>query len=185
MERITRQQSRTLRTYDKADGVDFVRCRICGKHLRVISGRHLFIHGIDRESYTQEYRLGPDQLCSKTFRVNHSSRSDYYPHNRREWIAAMKAVYKKRGNVYAGFLQKHYPNLYLEGIWLNGGDWDAALRAAGFKPERMRLWACWDQTRVIAEIRLFRAKGHACVSGIRPETLWSGQVSNFSYYCIE
>jgi hypothetical protein len=39
----------------------------------------------------------------------------------------MKAFYNQHGNVYAGFLQKHYPNLYLEGLWLNGGDWDAAL----------------------------------------------------------
>ena len=30
----------------------------------------------------------------------------------------MKTVYKHYGNVYAGFLQKHYPNLYLEGSWL-------------------------------------------------------------------
>jgi hypothetical protein len=36
----------------------------------------------------------------------------------------MKAVYKQHGNVYAGFLQKRCPNLYLEGLWLNGGDWD-------------------------------------------------------------
>src|SRR5918992_1023888 len=63
----------------------------------------------------------PDQLCSKTFGVNHSSRPDYCAHSRRQWIAAMKTVYK-HGNLYAGFLQKHYPTLYLEGIWLNGGE---------------------------------------------------------------
>ena len=38
----------------------------------------------------------------------------------------MKAVHRKHGNVYAGFPQKHYPNLYAEAMWLNGGDWDAA-----------------------------------------------------------
>ena len=89
-----------------SDGIDAVRCLICGKHLCVISGRHLSTHGTDRETYMEEYRLTPDQLCSKTFRINHSSRPDYRPHNRREWMAAMKAVYKKHGNVYAGFLQK-------------------------------------------------------------------------------
>src|SRR5512134_2344721 len=116
-----RQQSRKTRNYDKA-GVDFVSCRICGKHLCVISHRHLSTHGTDRETYIEEYALSPDELCSKTFRINHSSRSDYCAHSRREWIAAMKAVYKQHGNVYARFLQKHYPNLYVEGLWLNGGD---------------------------------------------------------------
>src|SRR5215207_4038652 len=121
------------------EGIDFVRCRICGKHLRVVSGRHLSTHGTDRETYVEEYRLSPDQLCSKTFRVNHSSRPDYCAHSRREWIAAIRTVYKQHGNIYAGFLQKHYQNLYDEGLWLNGSDWDAALRVLGFTPERMRL----------------------------------------------
>ena len=71
----------------------------------------------------------------------------------------MKAVYKQHGNVYAGFLQKHYPNLYLEGIWLNGGDWDAALRVLGFTPERMRLRTYWDDERVVTKIRFLREKG--------------------------
>ena len=38
----------------------------------------------------------------------------------------MKAIYKQHGNLFTGFLQKHYPNLYLEGIWLCG-DWNSAL----------------------------------------------------------
>jgi hypothetical protein len=71
----------------------------------------------------------------------------------------MKAVYKQHGNVYAGFLQKHYPNLYLEGLWLNGGEWNAALRVMGFTPERMRLRTYWDDGRVIRQIQLLRQKG--------------------------
>jgi hypothetical protein len=31
------------------EGVDSVRCRICGDHRRVISGRHLSKHDIDRQ----------------------------------------------------------------------------------------------------------------------------------------
>ena len=158
-------QSKNFRAYPRraqrtsgGDGTDFVRCRICGKHLRVISGRHLSTHDTDRKTYIQEYRLSPDQLCSKTFRVNHSSRSDYRAHSRREWIAAMKAVYKQHGNLYAGFLQKHDPNLYLEGIWLCG-DWDSALRVLGFTPERMRLRTYWQIERVVTQIRLLRKKG--------------------------
>jgi hypothetical protein len=71
----------------------------------------------------------------------------------------MKAVYKQHGNVYAGFLQKHYPNLYVEGMWLNGGDWDAALRVLGFTPERMRLRTHWEPERVFTKIRSLRERG--------------------------
>ena len=110
-----RQQSPVIRNYDKADRVNFVSCRICGKHLRVISGRHLSTHGTDRETYIEEYGLSPDQLCSKSFRVNHSSRSDYRAHNRGEWIVAMRAVNKQHGNVLAGYLRDNLPHLYNQG----------------------------------------------------------------------
>ena len=159
MQRITGQERHTTRTHDKADGVDFVRCFICGKHLCVVNSRHLSTHGTDRATYIEEYRLSPDQLCSKTFRINHSSRGDYRAHSRREWIAAMKAVYKQHGHVYAGFLQKHYRNLYDEGLWLNGNDWDAALCVLRFTPERMRLRTYWQSERVLNEMRLLRDKG--------------------------
>jgi hypothetical protein len=72
----------------------------------------------------------------------------------------MKAVYKQHGNVYAGFLQKHFRNLYLEGIWLNGGDWDAALRVLGFTPERMRLRTYWESERVLTKIRFLQKKAY-------------------------
>jgi hypothetical protein len=71
------------------EGIDFVRCRICGDHRRVISRRHLSKHGTDRETYMDEYRLSPDQLCAKDFRRLISSRPGYYPHGKRDWIAAM------------------------------------------------------------------------------------------------
>jgi hypothetical protein len=70
----------------------------------------------------------------------------------------MKTVHKKHGNCYAGFLQKHYRNLYLEGIWLCG-DWDAALLVLGFTPERMRLRTYWETDRVLTHIHLLREKG--------------------------
>ena len=37
----TRPYPRRAQRISGGDGTDFVRCRICGKHLRVISGRHL------------------------------------------------------------------------------------------------------------------------------------------------
>ena len=47
------------------DGVQFVRCRVCRGHLRVISGgRHLSTHDTDRETYMEEYRLSPDELIA-------------------------------------------------------------------------------------------------------------------------
>jgi hypothetical protein len=158
-------QAKNYRAYAKraqrisgGDGTDSVRCRICGKHLCVISGRHLSTHGTDRESYMEEYRLSPDQLCSKSFRVNHSSRSDFRAHSRREWMAAMKAVHKQHGQVFAGYLQDNLPHLYNQGVWLFG-DWDKALSAAGFAPEQMRMWAFWDQAKLISQIQTLRKRG--------------------------
>jgi hypothetical protein len=139
------------------DGIDFVRCHICGKHLRVISGRHLSTHGTDRDSYIEEYQLTPDQLCSKTFRINHSSRRDFHPYGKRDWIAAMKKIHKQHGQVFAGYLQDNYPHIYNQGVWIFG-DWDTALRAARFAPEQMRLWGFWDQEKLIRQIQTLRKR---------------------------
>jgi hypothetical protein len=91
------------RRMDGAEGIDFVRCLICGKHLRVISGRHLCTHGIDRETYIEEYRLTPDQLCAKDFRRLHSSRRDYHRYGKRGWIVAVRKLYKREGKFCAGY----------------------------------------------------------------------------------
>jgi hypothetical protein len=156
MQRIRRQQPKPRRSiFHSGDGIDFVSCRICGKHLRLITATHLATHGTNRETYMQEYRLSPDQLCSKFFRGNHSSRRNYRPHGKRGWIAAIKNIYEEEGQVFAGYLQDNYSHLYHQGIWLFG-NWDLALRAAGFTPENMRLWAFWDDARIIGQRQLLR-----------------------------
>jgi len=145
------------RRLDGAEGIDFVRCRICGKHLRVISSRHLSTHDTDRDTYMEEYRLTPDQLCAKDFRKLHSSRRDYHPYGKRDWITAIKKIHKQHGQVFAGYLQDNLPHLYNQGVWLFG-DWDKALRAAGFVPEQMRMWGFWDQAKLISQIQTLRKR---------------------------
>jgi hypothetical protein len=124
-------------SFDGDDDFAFVRCRICGDHRRVISGRHLSKHGADREAYMEEFDLNPDELTAKDFRILQSSRRGYYPNGRSEWIAAVKKVYQSDGNVFAGYLQDNYKHLYEQGVWIFG-DWRKAFRAAGFDPETMR-----------------------------------------------
>ena len=99
-----------------------------------------------------EYRLTPDQLIAKAFRVIQSSRPGYYPHGKSEWIAAVKKVYKRDGKVFAGYLQDKYKHLYEQGIWIFG-DWDRALRAAGFDLERMRERGIWEDEKIVEQIR--------------------------------
>jgi hypothetical protein len=142
---------------DSGEGIDFVRCHICGKHLRVISGSHLRIHGIEREAYMLEYHLSPDELCAKESRKLHSRRRDYRPYGKRDWIAAIKKLYKRDGKVFAGHLQRNNPHLYSPGVWLFGS-WNNALRAAGFTPDKMRLWAFWDQEKLIKQIQSLSKK---------------------------
>lgn len=108
------------RKLDGEKGFDFVRCRICGDHRRVISGRHLSKHDIDREAYMEEYHLTPDELIAKAFRVIQSSRRGYYPNGRSEWIDAVKKVYKRDGKIFARYLQDKYKHLYEQGIWIFG-----------------------------------------------------------------
>jgi hypothetical protein len=104
------------------DGILSVRCRICRYRLRVISGRHLSTHDTDRETYMEAYGLTPDELIAKDFRMIQSSRRGYFPHDRRDWIVAIKSVHKRDGNLTAIHLQKQYPHLYNQGVWIFGGD---------------------------------------------------------------
>jgi hypothetical protein len=143
------------RRFDNGDGIEWVCCRICGDHRRVISGRHLSKHDIDRETYMEEYHLTPDELIAKDFRMIRSSRRGFYPHGRSDWIDAVKKIHKHGETVFAGDLQDKHPYLYNQGVWIFG-DWDKALRAAGFDPKRMRLRTFWDQDKIIKEIRGMR-----------------------------
>jgi hypothetical protein len=105
----------------------------------------------------EEYSLSPDQLIAKEFRVIQSSRKGYQPHGKKDWVAALKKVYKKNGNVFAGYLQDKYLHLYNQGVWLFG-DWDNALCKAGFDPQKMRKRALWDEEKIIAKIREMHRK---------------------------
>jgi hypothetical protein len=155
---ILQQTKRSKRHHDRSrglrrrEGMEFVRCRICGDKRRVISGRHLSKHGIDRETYIEEFRLSPDELCAKDFRRLVSSRPDYYPHDKRNWIAAIKNIYKRDGQVFAGHIQKKYPHVYHQGVWLFG-NWDYGLRAGGFDPENSRKRSHRDREKVLSEIK--------------------------------
>jgi hypothetical protein len=133
------------------DGIDFVRCRICGERRRIISSRHLSKHDIDRESYLERCGLSPDELIAKDFRQIQSSRRGYHPYNKGEWIRAVKEVYSRKGKVSTKYLQRRHAEIYYEGVWLFGG-WDEALRAAGFDPEKIRVCTSWTREKIITEV---------------------------------
>jgi len=103
----------------------------------------------------EEYRLSPDELIAKDFRVIQSSRRGYRPYDRKAWIWAIKKLDKDGGSIRAGDLQNRHESLYHLGVWLFG-DWDSALRAAGFDPERLRLRKSWDKVKVIKTLRHLR-----------------------------
>jgi hypothetical protein len=131
----SRQRIRGRRIFNKNEGIDFVRCLVCGDLRRVISGRHLSKHGTNREEYMDEYRLSPDELSRKDFRIIQSSRRGYRPYGKREWIATIKRIHKNDGRISAADLQHKHQNLYHVGVWLFG-DWDKALRAGGLIQKR-------------------------------------------------
>jgi hypothetical protein len=137
------------------DGVNFGRCRICGDHRRVISGRHLSKHDTDRETYMQQYDLSPEELIAKAFRMIQSSHPRYHPYTKKSWIVAFQKVYENDGKVFAKYLQRNYPQLYSQGVWIFG-DWDNALRAAGFDPDKMRIQGSWDRQKIIKKLQNMR-----------------------------
>jgi hypothetical protein len=145
------------RSFDGDDGFAFVVCRICGDHRRVINSQHLSRHDTDRETYMGEFDLSPDELTAKEFRIIQRSRRGYYPNGKSEWIAALKKVYESDGNVFAGHLQDKYGHLYEQGVWIFG-DWNKALHAAGFDPEKMRERIVWDEEKIIDTIRSMHKK---------------------------
>ena len=114
-------------------------------------------HEIDRETYMAEYRLSPDQLIAKDFRQIQSSLRDYYPYGKSDWVSAIKAIYKKTGNIFAGNLQKKHKHVYFLGVWIYG-DWDNALRAAGFDPKSMRQRHSWTEDKVVEGINRLRSR---------------------------
>jgi hypothetical protein len=84
-----------------------------------------------------------------------SSHPDYHPYTNKTWIVAMQKVYENDGNVFAKYLQRNYPQLYSQGVWIFG-DWDNALRAAGFDPEKMRIQGSWDRQKIIKKLQNIR-----------------------------
>jgi ribosomal protein L32 len=113
----TRKQKRRSQRFDGNEGIDFVRCRICGDYRRVISGRHLAKHGVERKAYMEEYRLSADELIAKAFRMIQSSRKEYRPYGKSDWIAAIRKLYTRDGDISAGYLQNNYPHIYDQGVW--------------------------------------------------------------------
>src|ERR1051325_11365134 len=102
------------------EGVDFVTCRICGDGRRVISGRHLSKHDTDRATYMENYKLSPDQLIAKAFRVLQSRDPGFRANSKAEWVADIKKIYKRKGIAGLQCLQKNHLHLYLKAKWLFG-----------------------------------------------------------------
>jgi len=92
---------------------------------------------------------------TKDFRVIESSRQDYHPYGKRDWIKAIRNIHKRGESVFARDLQTKRRPLYHQGIWIFG-DWDKALRAAGFVPEKMRRRRYWDKDSISNEVRRMR-----------------------------
>src|ERR671922_2148135 len=65
----------------------------------------------------REYRLGPDELIAKDFRLLQSSRPRFKPYGKKEWIVAVQKIYNKNSGS-RGFLQKSHPYLYNQGVWI-------------------------------------------------------------------
>src|ERR1044071_2707678 len=129
------------------EGVDFVTCRICSDRRRVISGRHLSKHDTNRASYMENYKLSPDQLIAKAFRILQSRDPDFRANSTAEWVTEIKKIYKMKGIAGLRRLQKNHFHLYLQAKWLFGG-MDEGYRFIGLDPEEIRLHSPYQDERL-------------------------------------
>jgi hypothetical protein len=89
----------------------------------------------------------------RLFRLIQSRHPGYQAHSKNQWIAAIRKVYRRNGDVLASHLQhSKYQHLYNQGVWICG-DWYSAVAAAGLDPEQRGLHTFWDKERVIREIK--------------------------------
>lgn len=174
-----RQRRRQPGWSNGQEGVDFVRCRICGERRRVISGRHLSKHGIERETYITEYHLSPDDLIAKDVRILQSEHPAFDAHSKREWLHAIKNWHRQNGSV--GRLQRTHPHLYNQGCWFFG-NWNNALCAAGFDPAKARLRNYWSDETFVAKIQQLRATQkplYACYVMKHDPNLFRGALTRY------
>jgi hypothetical protein len=118
----------------------------------VINTQHLSKHDTDRASYLAEFKLSPDQLIAKAFRVLQSSRPGYKPNNKAEWATEIKNIHASQGVAGLQRLERNHPMLYGQGIWLFGKI-DAGFRFVGLDPEEIRLSSSWEDAKLRREIR--------------------------------
>ena len=126
----------------------------------------------------EKYCLSPDELSAKDFPLIMSSRKRYRPYGKGDWVDAIRKLYKRNKRVFASNLQGKYPHLYDQGIWIFG-DWDNALRAARFDPERTRIRSSADEERITKEIRAMRRQNLPLNAHyvLPPETVLSGRTT--------
>ncbi len=103
----------------------------------------------------EEYGLTPDGLVAKDFRILQSPRKGFQPIGKKKWLTAIKALHRQ--DVFAANFQRKYPYLYNQGVWIFG-DWNKALQAGGFQPDRVRLRSSWDSERIIKTILRLRGR---------------------------
>ena len=77
----------------------------------------------------------------------------FYPHGQNDWVDAIKKLHKQGDIVFACDLQDKHPYLYDQGVWIFG-DWDTALQAAGFDPDKMRLQGSWDRQKINKKLHM-------------------------------
>ncbi len=102
-----------------------------------------------------EYRLSPDQLIAKDFRVLQSSRPGFHPHGKSDWITTIRKIYQTDGNISPKYLQANHRHIYNQARWLFG-DFDKGLQAARLNPAKIRVRDSWDTDRIVAAIRRLR-----------------------------
>ncbi|MHC4252903.1 MAG: hypothetical protein ACYS9X_27615 [Planctomycetota bacterium] len=141
---------------------DRLKCLICGKWLRAITGSHLRKHNISPAGYKR--RFGVDYLYSDEVREKQSRAArfvrgecpdDYVPRSKAEIVQALRDYARPKSPLTLDWLSKQAPSLARQAGNAFGG-WVSALNAAKLPRKRI---VRWSKERVLDAIRKLAAKG--------------------------
>jgi hypothetical protein len=102
----------------------------------------------------QEYDLSPDELIAKAFRLILSSHPGYHPYTKKGRICR-RSTKTTGGEMFLPNICNTIPPV-IQPRRCIFGNWDKALQAAGFDPDKMRLQGSLDRQKIIKKLQDMR-----------------------------
>ena len=151
----------------KAEGIDFVTCRICDRRLQSISWSHLvYRHDYDPDDALLKYArtFGVRTLrCESVKARNIKSLNSWFARQGRNWTRArvkreIQALAKEGAPLSSWRVRGDHKDLFEAASRLYGA-WSKALAASGLDPEAVRARKSWREKEIRKRLVALQRKG--------------------------